>query len=117
MSYDGDWRIADFEATDVPTGVFAYPSEYNTNSVDFSFALSKEAGEDPTIRAFFEDFVEAYFSQEIVAKFYEAGYSPSILFDVTGLEVTPLRAELWRRSKTRASDITWTTPLPVCLRH
>lgn len=93
MSYDGDWRIADFEATDVPTGVFAYPSEYNTNSVDFSFALSKEAGEDPTIRAFFEDFVEAYFSQEIVAKFYEAGYSPSILFDATGLEVTPLRAE------------------------
>jgi raffinose/stachyose/melibiose transport system substrate-binding protein len=93
MSYDGDWRIEDFESSGIDTGVFAYPSEYGTNAVDFSWALNKEAGEDPTIRAFFADFVEAFFDYEIVAKFYEAGYTPSIKFDSTGLTVSPLRAE------------------------
>lgn len=93
MTYDGDWRIADFESTEVDTGVFPYPGEYGTNAVDFSWALNKDFDEDPTMRAFFADFVEAFFDPHIVGQFYTAGYTPSIKFDSEGLTVTPLRRE------------------------
>lgn len=93
MTYDGDWRIADFEATGIETGVFPYPGEYGTNAVDFSWALNKDFDNDPTMRAFFADFVDAFFDPEIVAQFYEAGYTPSVKFDSEGLTVSPLREE------------------------
>ncbi|HHW31491.1 MAG TPA: extracellular solute-binding protein [Clostridiaceae bacterium] len=99
MSYDGDWRLQEFEASGIDTGVFAFPSEYGTNAVDFSWALNKEAGEDPTMRAFFADFVEAFFDRDIVAQFYEAGYTPSIKIDTTGLTVSPLRQEFMEAIK------------------
>lgn len=96
MTYDGDWRLADFEATGIDTGVFAYPAPYGTNAVDFSWALNKDAAKDPSMRAFFADFVDAFFDQDIMAQFYEAGYTPCIKFDASSLTVSPLRAEFMK---------------------
>lgn len=92
MIMDGDWNIAAFQDSGVNTGVFAFPSDYIVNATDSGWALNAQA--DDTRKAVFADFVNVFFSQDMIGKYYAAGYTPSVKFDTNGLDVTPLRVEL-----------------------
>lgn len=45
-------------------------------------------------KAAFADFVNIFFSKDIISKYYTAGNTPSIKFDTTGLSTIPLRTDL-----------------------
>ena len=92
MVMDGDWNIASFMDSGVNTGVFAFPSEYIVNATDSGWALNANADETKT--AAFEDFVNIFYTQDMVGKFYTAGYTPSVKFDAANLEAPPLKKEL-----------------------
>lgn len=98
MITDGDWNLAAYEGTQVPTGIFAFPgaesgkSPIIVNATDGAWALNAKLPADKKAAAL--DYIDAFMDPGIIKMWYEGGLTPSVKFDISSANATPLKAEL-----------------------
>jgi raffinose/stachyose/melibiose transport system substrate-binding protein len=95
---DGDWDYQNLEATGANIGVFTFPSKNNTgkhiivNAPDVGYALSSTLDEQKKTAAL--DFIDNFFDPEVVQWYCEAGFTPTVKFDTSKANVSPLKREM-----------------------
>lgn len=94
----GDWDMGNYEATGLNLGTFAFPgfkadeAPYIVNATDGAWALNAEL--DATQKEAALDFIDIFYQDEYVKKWYEGGFTLATLTDVSGLEASPLQKEI-----------------------
>ncbi len=93
---DGDWNLAAYEQTGIPTGIVAVPSmEQNpviVNATDGAWALNANLSDDRKAAAL--DYIDAFMDEGIAKMWYEGGLTSSVKFDAAGTNVSPMKAKL-----------------------
>lgn len=96
MIMDGDWNLASYEQTGVPTGIFAFPSNEQApiivNATDGAWALNAKLS--PEKKAAALDYIDTFMDPGIIKMWYEGGLTPSVKFDASSAKATPLKAKL-----------------------
>lgn len=97
MILNGDWNLAQMEMTGLNVGAFAFPglesgTPYVVNAVDGAWALNAEL--DETKKAAALDWINIFFEEDYVSKWYEAGYTLSGKVDTSSVEATELHKEV-----------------------
>lgn len=99
MVVDGDWNMPAYEDSGVPTGAFALPNNDDpeqpiriVNSSNGGWGLNANLSSEEKAAAL--DLIGTFLEPDIVRMWYEGGTTPTVTFDATGADVTPLKAEL-----------------------
>ncbi len=99
MSLDGNWFLGDYEKTGLNVGIFAFPGvtdnktpNYIINPVDAAFAVSKQV--NPTQLAVALDFIDTMLTPEFAEQWLAVGSIPSVKYDYSKTDVSPLTKEL-----------------------
>lgn len=94
----GDWDLPEIDASGLNVGVFSFPPVVATdepvtiiNAVDGAWALNADLDANQTAAAL--DWIEIFFDIEYAIMWYELGFSPTILGDYSGAEVSALKTE------------------------
>jgi raffinose/stachyose/melibiose transport system substrate-binding protein len=99
MSLDGNWFLGDYEKTKLNVGIFAFPGvtdskteNYIINPVDAAFAIGKQV--NPTQLAVGIDFIDTMLTSEFAEQWLSVGAIPSVKYDYSKTNVSPLTKEL-----------------------
>lgn len=97
FTLDGDWSLGQFEMTGIDVGAFVFPgfeegTPYAVNATDGAWALN--ANLDANKKACALDFIDIFYEQDYLEKWYEKGYTPAVKCDMSGVEATPLHREV-----------------------
>lgn len=99
----GDWDIALYEASGVNVGAFVFPgfsadtAPYIVNATDGAWALN--AGLSATEKEAALDFIDIFFQDDYVTRWYEEGFTLATTTDVSGVDTTDLRKEIASSTK------------------
>ncbi len=94
----GDWDIANYEATGLNVGAFVFPGfnadeePYIVNATDGAWALNADL--TPTEKEAALDFIDIFYQDDYVKKWYENGFTLATLTDVSDVETTELHKEI-----------------------
>ena len=94
MVADGDWNLAAYDQSKIPTGIFTFPNGTNiiVNATDGAWALNAKL--DPQKKPACLDFIDTFMNPDVIKMWYEGGLTPSVKFDATGAKTSPLKLEL-----------------------
>lgn len=108
MSLDGNWFLGDYEKTGLNIGIFAFPGvtdnktpNYIINPVDAAFAVGKQV--NPTQLAVALDFIDTMLTPEFAEQWLSVGSVPSVKYDYSKTNVSPLTKELLETIKNTKS--------------
>ncbi len=99
----GDWDIALYEATGLNVGAFVFPgfsedeAPYIVNATDGAWALN--ANLDATQKEAALDFIDVFYQDDYVKRWYEEGFTLATTTDVSGVETSELRKEIAESTK------------------
>lgn len=97
MVLGGDWDLPNMEASGLNLGAFTFPpvkkdgSPVIVNAVDGAWALNKNL--DANKKAAALDWIDLFFEPEFVTKWYELGFTPSVVGDYSGAQVSSLKKD------------------------
>lgn len=103
FTIDGDWSLANFEASGLNMGAFIFPGfsadsePYIVDATDGAWALN--ANLDTNKKAAALDWIDIFFEDDFVKKWYEASFTPATLTDVSDVEATDLHKEVAESTK------------------
>lgn len=99
----GDWDIALYEASGLNVGAFVFPgfsadeAPYIVNATDGAWALN--AGLNATEKEAALDFIDVFFQDDYVKRWYEEGFTLATTTDVSNVETSELRKEIAESTK------------------
>lgn len=97
MLVDGDWELPNIEKANIPTGVFIFPRKDQNlpptivNATDSAWALNANLSPEKKQAAL--DFIDIFMNPRDVKIWVEAGMTPSIKYDSSKDNISPLRKE------------------------
>jgi raffinose/stachyose/melibiose transport system substrate-binding protein len=98
MVLSGDWDLAAYKDTGVPTGVFVFPqvnpNQPHTivNAVDGGWALNAKLSPEKKQAAI--DFIDTFMDPEVVKLWVEGGSTSTVKFDASTANVSEMQKEL-----------------------
>ncbi|QJD86204.1 ABC transporter substrate-binding protein [Cohnella herbarum] len=104
MVVSGDWDLGGYQATNVPTGIFAFPQidsslpQTIVNSVDGGWALNAKLSEEKKQAAL--DFIDVFMDPEVVKMWVEGGSTTTVKFDSSTASLSDMQKELNEAVKT-----------------
>ncbi len=100
---DGDWGISLYEATGLNIGAFVFPgfsedeAPYIVNATDGAWALN--ANLDATQKEAALDFIDVFYQDDYVKRWYEEGFTLAETTDVSDVETSTLRRKIAESTK------------------
>lgn len=94
----GDWDMGNYEASGLNVGAFVFPgfesteSPYIVNATDGAWALNADL--DATKKEAALDFIDVFYQDDYVKRWYESGYTLATLTDVSDVEASELHKEI-----------------------
>lgn len=103
MTLGGDWDLGNYNASGLNVGAFVFPgfdaneNPYIVNATDGAWALNADL--NPTEKEAALDFIDIFYQDEYVKKWYENGFTLATLTDVSGIETTQLQKDIAEATK------------------
>lgn len=98
FTINGDWDLPNFNMSGLNIGAFVFPGfdssqqPYLVNATDGAWALSSDLTLEEKEAAL--DFIDIFFQDDYVKRWYESGFTLATKTDVSGIETTDLQKEI-----------------------